>query len=157
MLADAWEWDGASWARVAVPLSPLARSGHVLVPSPEGRGVLLFGGSPFGAPSAVAMRGVSLLRWDGVIASDSCRTLEDSDGDGLRGCDDPDCWPVCQPLCSPGVECGAGTPRCGDAAHTEVETCGICAVDQPQACAERCGDFACTGVETATSCPGDCP
>ncbi len=56
---------------------------------------------------------------------------QDSDGDGLAACADPDCAGICTPRCLPNLPCVTG-PRCGDA---------ICD-----------GNF-----ENYQSCPGDCP
>ena len=63
------------------------------------------------------------------------------DGDGLRGCADPDCW----------ASCGA----CGNGTCDPLETCSSCPSDCM--CAALCGDLVCGGGETKASCPGDCP
>jgi cysteine-rich repeat protein len=55
----------------------------------------------------------------------------DSDGDGLAGCADPDCWARCTPTCPPDASCSDDAPRCGD---------GACA----------------PGLEDAALCPADC-
>ena len=44
-------------------------------------------------------------RWDSVTPFEDCSSTIDSDGDGLAGCDDPDCWTVCQPACPPLTTC----------------------------------------------------
>ena len=95
---------------------------------------------------------------------ESCVASVDDDGDTLRGCDDPDCWGYCQPLCPPylGEDCPANKPFCGDGVCDPVlESCHNCPADCDQdpspahACVE-CGDSRCSGSETAANCPGDC-
>jgi cysteine-rich repeat protein len=84
-----------------------------------------------------------------------CRFGFDTDGDGKVGCDDPDCWPFCAPLCPPGSTCDASLPHCGDGVCNEhLETCRMCPEDC--SCDAVCGDFFCDAGETAGSCPGDC-
>lgn len=39
---------------------------------------------------------------------------EDRDLDGLAGCEDPDCFGRCEPLCPAGAFTGCTSPRCGD-------------------------------------------
>jgi hypothetical protein len=108
--------------------------------------------------------------WDGSLLGDtwltqyrsrtspdeSCRFGRDTDGDGLIGCDDPDCWAYCTPSCPPGAPCDPTAPHCGDGVcNQHLETYRLC----PQDCgapAPVCGDFFCDPGETATSCPGDC-
>jgi hypothetical protein len=86
----------------------------------------------------------------------------DGDGDGLIGCDDPDCWGRCTPLCPPDStpdwpdDCDTALPHCGDGVcNPNLETQRLC----PGDCGpppEICGDFICEGAEDETSCPGDC-
>jgi cysteine-rich repeat protein len=85
-----------------------------------------------------------------------CQVGFDIDGDGLVGCDDPDCWGYCTPLCPPGTECDPELPRCGDGTcNTFLETCRMCPEDCG-ACEPLCGDFFCDPGESIASCPGDC-
>jgi cysteine-rich repeat protein len=87
---------------------------------------------------------------------EACLFRYDTDRDGLLGCDDPDCWGYCTPLCPPGASCDASTARCGDGVCNEaLETCGMCPGDCGT-CAPQCGDFFCDGDETPEVCPGDC-
>ncbi|MEZ4365464.1 MAG: kelch repeat-containing protein [Kofleriaceae bacterium] len=54
----------------------------------------------------------------------------DTDGDGLAGCADPDCWAVCAPGCPPLTSCAAAAPTCGDGACAEWrETVASCPED----------------------------
>jgi hypothetical protein len=87
--------------------------------------------------------------------AETCRFDADTDGDGLVGCKDPDCWPYCTPLCPPGVDCPDDAPRCGDGQCNEaLETCHMCPGDC--ACTVVCGDLFCDDGESVDSCPGDC-
>lgn len=84
---------------------------------------------------------------------EACTTGIDGDGDGLGGCDDPDCWGWCTPSCAPGADCDPTLPSCGDGVCNEgLETPRIC----PSDCGTEpvCGDFYCDPGETG--CPGDC-
>jgi hypothetical protein len=93
-------------------------------------------------------------RADGGI-DEACQYGFDVDGDGLVGCDDPDCWSYCTPMCTPGTECDAELSRCGDGScNAALETCRMCPEDC--ACDATCGDFFCDAGESAGSCPGDC-
>lgn len=141
---DLWEWDGAQWRQrtAAGSLEPL--TGHVSVSSVDGAGVMVLG----------ALQPME-LRWDDTDAYETCQTRVDADGDGLAGCDDDDCWPVCSPLCAPGVSCPADAPRCGDPVPVcdAIESAQIC----PQDCGPApvsCGDLVCDATD---ACPADCP
>src|SRR5262249_25240771 len=80
----------------------------------------------------------------------------DTDGDGLEGCDDPDCWARCTPDCPPGASCPENAPRCGDGTcNLLLEDCHLCPLDC--ACTPRCGDSYCDPPENHATCPGDCP
>jgi hypothetical protein len=71
------------------------------------------------------------------------------------GCDDPDCWSYCTPLCPPGVDCAPELSRCGDGmCNDALESCRMCPEDC--ACDPACGDFFCDSGESAETCPGDC-
>ncbi|MEZ4365571.1 MAG: DUF4215 domain-containing protein [Kofleriaceae bacterium] len=112
-----------------------------------------------------------------LLVDDACTGLSDLDGDGLIGCEDPDCWSVCAPACAPGYACPAGAPACGDGAcAVPRETAWTCPADcdpQPPVCGDgacgltesvvscgldcaRCGDLLCSPGETAGACPSDC-
>ena len=53
----------------------------------------------------------------------------DDDGDGLAGCDDPDCWSRCTPTCLPGAICDDALPHCGDGACGAREDYALCPTD----------------------------
>jgi hypothetical protein len=60
---------------------------------------------------------------------ESCRPGEDLDADGLAGCDDPDCWARCTPLCPPGTTCDPAAPHCGDGVCNAALEQGFCPSD----------------------------
>jgi hypothetical protein len=65
-----------------------------------------------------------------VHPADRCmRAADDTDGDGLAGCADPDCFARCRPMCSPGAPCDASYPHCGDGTCSAVEDYLICPDD----------------------------
>jgi hypothetical protein len=122
--------------------------------------MILFGGVD---PQGSALADTWVLRWDSSDRTeDRCSDGVDFDADGLAGCEDPDCYYVCAPLCTPGPElatCASTAPSCGDTTcNVALETCRSCAADCG-ACAAVCGDGFCDmgAGETAASCPGDCP
>ena len=148
---DAWEWDGAAW-KIVLSNGPL-RTHHVAWPGVDGAGMVVFGGAE--ALNTPPVADVYRLRWNGTGADEACVAGVDSDGDGLAGCADPDCWPVCAPLCPPGATCDPTWPHCGDGVCRGRESCRSCAADCG-ACPAVCGDTFCDPGETPASCPGDC-
>ena len=70
---------------------------------------------------------------------ETCVLGEDRDGDGARACGDatypadPDCWAICDPVCSPHetVECDPARMRCGDGACSAIENYRTCPADCP--------------------------
>ena len=148
LLEDTWEWNGTAWSIVQLATSPPARFGHTLVTSADGSGVTLFGGQ---GPGSIYPE-LWTLRWSAGEGGETCRYLPDTDGDGLAGCADSDCWATCAPLCVPGAACAADAPRCGDGVcNAFLESYRSCPADCPGA--PRCGDFVCEPDEV---CPGDC-
>lgn len=142
-----WEWTGSGWEQVLALNRPPLRSAYTWAQSFDGSGVTMILGLPLAGLQQWQ------LRWDGPAPAEVCARPQDADGDGLTGCEDPDCWLVCTPQCSPGVSCAAGAPTCGDGACSEAENCFMCPGDCT--CATVCGDFVCEPGEV--SCPGDCP
>ncbi len=172
VLEDTWELSGAmsslTWDPPAVPTSLGPRTTHVMFPGDDGESVILYGGeSALGSPS---LGDVWQLRWDTGRTYETCATEADLDGDGFKGCKDPDCWATCWPECPPPATppmpvppgtpvwpntCDPSRPHCGDGTCSALETCRIC----PQDCAPCmavCGDNFCDPPETAATCPGDC-
>ena len=150
---NSFEWDGTQWLPIPAINVPFGRGEHATVTSIDGAGILVTNGSSAGTSTAHIERWE--LRWDATALQERCDAT-DADQDKLVGCADPDCWPICAPLCPPGVTCDAtASPRCGDGACQKPrESCRTCATDC-NACPLVCGDYVCDPGET--SCPGDCP
>ena len=85
-IEDTWEWDGTTWTPVLSELVPPAAAGHSMIPAGDGRGIVLLGGS-----ITRDFDDTWTLRWEGVTPFERCHVAIDRDGDGLAGCDDPDC------------------------------------------------------------------
>jgi hypothetical protein len=130
VLNDTWEWNGGSWTSIDVSTAPPARLTSALAYDALHHRAILFGG---GDPS----NGLGFLgdtwsyRYERAGEPDeTCVAGEDADGDGLSGCDDPDCWGYCTPSCPPGAPCDPSTPHCGD---------GVCNRDlEPRVCPMDC-------------------
>jgi cysteine-rich repeat protein len=139
---DAWEWDGTRWT--PVPTLTVINQAPKAVSAPDGGGIFV-----------VMTMGLQKLVWRGTEAVETCALPFDADGDERIGCLDPDCWPVCAPLCPPGAPgCSTQPPYCGDQQCGPIENGYACSSDCP-APATVCGDAVCAGE--MTSCPGDCP
>ncbi len=153
---DVYEWDGAAWTFVPIPITPARRTNHALFPV-EGGGVASYGGFD---DLGQRLPDMPVFRWDidparRPASYEACNQSE-RDRDGLLGCEDDDCWAVCRPLAPPGLVDDPQLPRCGDGMCDAVrEACGTCPADCG-ACPASCGDHACTAGETAATCPGDC-
>ena len=152
---DAWEWDGTTWERVDSAQPPPARAAHSMVWMFDG--LVVFGGGTLGCCGEYS--GLFADMWqlshDGVAPYETCGR-DDTDGDGLVGCADPDCWTVCAPACEPplGVDpVACELPRCGDTTCDPIEDCASCP-DDCGSCEIRCGDLVCDPGET---CAGECP
>lgn len=93
---EAWEWDGTKWDRVTVVDAPTTIAGHVMFTALDRSGVTI----------NTANNEQWELRWDAPdsLPSETCAG-DDLDGDGLSGCNDPDCWWMCTPLCPPAASC----------------------------------------------------
>jgi cysteine-rich repeat protein len=146
---DTWEWDGTTWSEVFTDAAPPARenaSAYMLV---DGSGLGLIHGN---INTSLRSDGWQ-FRYASRQTTEACERAVDNDGDGLSGCDDPDCWASCAPLCPPGPTCDPALPRCGDGTCGPNETCGACSSDCT--CTPVCGDFVCAPGETG--CLGDCP
>jgi hypothetical protein len=147
-LNDTWEFDGISWTPISTATRPPTRERHVMFVTP--RGLIVHGGNTLNGVWSDVWR----LRWNSVELEETCTDGIDRDGDGRVGCDDDDCWMVCQPACAPGTSCVPDAPRCGDGQCGQVETCRSCPSDCG-AC-NVCGDAGCDSGETQAMCPGDC-
>jgi len=149
--SDAWGWDGTAWS-VLPDIGSRVR--HAMATAPDGAGVVLFGGAATREPPT-GFDDLRRLRYDSNDTYESCADF-DGDGDALAGCDDPDCWWVCTPMCSPGTTCASNASRCGDGVeNSRIEQCFTCPIDTGP-CGAHCGDFSCQSTESPTTCPGDC-
>ncbi len=144
--------NGSRWEQVIVSGRPGARYSMAAVAAVDGSGLLVMSGSSNGTLPADSWD----LSWRGPGAHEICGPT-DGDADGLVGCDDPDCWWICTPMCPPGSDASCATtqsgPKCGDAiCNSTRESCFTC----PGDCGvcNLCGDGVCDAGET---CPGDCP
>ncbi|WP_438031795.1 Kelch repeat-containing protein [Sorangium sp. So ce204] len=151
--ADTWEWDGALWSEVTPATSPAPRAfASMAYDAVRNRVVLFGGGEDFPSATADTWQ-FSYHRGDQVY--ETCLHGFDNDGDGLIGCNDPDCWRYCAPSCPPtsAGDCDDSLPRCGDdVCDAQLETCVLCPQDCG-VCPPVCGDFLCSPGE---SCPADC-
>jgi hypothetical protein len=143
-LADVWEYDGTAWRQPVAILPPPARSSQAAAYDGVRGGVLVFGGS--------ALADSWMFHYE--RANDEAERCDvstfDTDGDGLFGCADPDCWTRCTPECPP------WTTALDTVAMTTVTWPAACAIAHPGA--PRCGDGTCAaGLEDRRSCPADCP
>lgn len=146
---DTWEWDGIAWTEVAALNRPPAHSEHTMAYDQRSRRIVLFGGTG-------GLGGTWELGYQSSPREERCVTGLDGDGDGVGGCDDPDCWGYCTPMCPPGTPCDPLAPHCGDGmCSADLESCALCPADCG-ACPVTCGDFLCDATETLATCPGDC-
>ena len=154
VLEDTWEWDGAAWNEVPTggDLAP-ELTGHAMAYHATGKTTVVFGGTEDERTNdTLAFR----YRRAGD-PGEACRLgTIDYDGDGVQGCDDPDCWGLCTPLCPPDTSCAPNAPVCGDGTcNGSLESCRLCPGDCGP-CPELCGDAVCDAGEDTASCPGDC-
>jgi len=132
---DWWEWDGTTWT-MAGSDPAIARSGHAAFYDAFRRGIVIHGG----AKSALARDVTNDETWMLTFTAagegrETCQLdNEDADGDGRMGCDDPECWARCAPLCPPGTSCPADAPKCGDGVCSPVEDYVICPGTTPTSC-----------------------
>ncbi len=128
-LDDTWEWDGDAntWREVPIILAPSRRVGGAMARDATGDLIVVGGELRPGEPATDVLR----LRYErGVGTAERCRAADDDfDVDGLKGCDDPDCWTRCRPWCAPGTSCTAS--HCGDAVCDATEDYLLCPTDCP--------------------------
>jgi cysteine-rich repeat protein len=125
-LADAWEYDGQTWSQRMPVLEVSPRSQSPFAQDATGK-LLLFGGALLFTPLTDTWR---LGFESSITPPERCLLAsEDSDGDGLAGCADPDCWTRCSPECPPGAVCDPQAPHCGDGVCGAVEDYLICPAD----------------------------
>jgi hypothetical protein len=127
VLDQTWEWDGITWRRRLLSSTPPRRTGGLAAYDAIHHRVVVFGGQgPMFAPLAsVWSYGFGAIE----VPPDRCFATVDTDGDGLAGCADPDCWARCHPTCAPGEMCDPTEPHCGDSVCSEVEHERMCPAD----------------------------
>jgi len=156
---DVWEWNGTLWHSPSFTGTATPRYQSSVAYDAANHQLVVFSGRNSSlSPTA----GTTLLRYTPNGPAEACTSAQvDYDNDGLAGCADDECWPVCNPLCQPGVTCPGGAPKCGDGTCQNIaplglfEDCNICPADCG-ACTGTCGDFHCDSGETHTTCPNDC-
>lgn len=94
---EAWTRIGANWIRLpaAPPSLGLLWSAYNPID-----GAVLFAGNTYVGSTAL------ILTRSSATPLESCRAGDDLDGDGLAGCDDPECYWACS-SCLPYTTCGA--------------------------------------------------
>lgn len=123
---DTWEWDGTTWSELHTVIAPAPRAEHVMVYDAVRGELVVFGGA---TPSDLSPRNTQAHRFTSrAFPADACVDI-DTDGDGLVGCDDPDCWGRCTPLCPPGAACDPAAPHCGDGTCSVLEDHRLCPAD----------------------------
>ncbi len=169
-MEDVWEWTGATWLRHPIWANELrlqADQDHKLVFDVRSHDVVWVGIDVSRTKRDLRHN----LRFEAVTAKlycpfataslecpseEACLEGQDSDGDGLAGCADPDCYGFCSPVCNPTwMSCDPALPHCGDGTCSPTENGKRCASDCGRS-ASVCGDFRCDGDEDGVSCPGDC-
>ena len=126
-----WSYNGTAWRKRSTIVAPEERAMAVAVYDAVRHQAVLFGG--FTSSGAVANDTWRFATQAPLDVPDTCvAKTSDTDNDELAGCDDPDCWGRCTPLCPPGQPCAADAPRCGDGeCNAAVEDWLLCDVDCP--------------------------
>jgi cysteine-rich repeat protein len=114
---DTWLFANDAWTDLSAKLQLEPLPGyHAAGAFDRTRGrLLLTGGSTIA--NVATMDTWSFQFSDAFKPADICAAAAlDSDGDGLFGCDDPDCWGACRPACPPTqtTVCDDSSPHCGD-------------------------------------------
>jgi hypothetical protein len=123
-LDDTWEWDGANWRQLHDLVIPPARTRQVMVYDAAHSQLLMLGGY-----SSAPLADTWAHRFGSeAVPIDQCIDV-DTDGDGLVGCADPDCWARCTPLCPPLQDCDPNAPHCGDGVCSALEDHRLCPAD----------------------------
>jgi cysteine-rich repeat protein len=123
---ETWEWNGGFWNQLLPPVAPTGREASAIAYDALHGEIVMFGGVPTNDET-----------WAFAFSStgsppEACiDAAEDSDGDGLAGCADPDCWARCTPFCPPRTSCSDLQPQCGDDTCSAVEDAAICPDDCP--------------------------
>ena len=150
---DVWEWNGSIWHQPTMVGSVAPKYQPSIAYDAAHHALVAFSGRD---ATLSPTTGTAIIQYRANGPVETCTSAQiDYDNDGLAGCNDDECWSVCNPLCPPGVTCPGGSPKCGDGTCQPFEDCNICPTDCG-ACTGTCGDFHCDSGETHTSCPNDC-
>ncbi len=125
---DLWEWDGSAWQRHLLATTPPSLDETGMAYDAVNARFVLFGGST----GEREVNDIWALEYRSADSpAEICLSADlDTDGDGLAGCADPDCWGVCTPMCPPYVSCDKTAPRCGDGeCNLSLETALLCPTD----------------------------
>ena len=99
IFGDVWLWNGSEWTQLQAANAPDPRFAAMAVYDSLRHGLVTFGGRENSTESAET----NLLLYRGLVPPEACGFAnEDTDGDGLAGCADPDCAGRC-------ASCGDGT------------------------------------------------
>ena len=86
-----WERHLSSWTSIEMPPIPIDGTGLAATERSYGRVDIVT--AAYSATVVLERQLVSAL------PDETCEPGVDADGDGLAGCDDPDCWWKCHPAC----------------------------------------------------------
>ena len=126
-VTDTWLWDGTTWTQASPVIAiPDGITSPVIATDSTG-GLVVFSG----IRGTILSGSVWRMRFESpTVAPERCAdATADTDGDGLAGCADPDCYERCAPFCPPGVSCDLTQPYCGDGTCSPVEDYLICPAD----------------------------
>lgn len=118
-----WEWNRVIWRLRAPPIAPPPRFGAAVSYDPVLHRIFMFGGED----EVGALGDTWSYGFQAATPADACIDT-DTDGDGLAGCGDPDCWARCTPYCPPAATC-ASPPLCGDGVCQPLEDDLLCDAD----------------------------
>ncbi|HTR49845.1 MAG TPA: DUF4215 domain-containing protein [Kofleriaceae bacterium] len=125
-----WEWDGTTWTERAIVTAPSPRLHPSIVYDNRHAELVMFGGAL--DETSGPLQDVWTEQYSSVsYPADACIDV-DTDGDGLVGCADPDCWARCTPLCPPRSSCDPSAPHCGDGICSVLEDARLCPEDCSQ-------------------------
>jgi hypothetical protein len=132
--AETWAFDGQQWAKQSTVASPAIRRGSHMIYDYARQQIVLFGGESVAGGMLTDLWAFGFRTASGT--RDACLAGQDSDGDGLIACGDPDCFGRCFPLCAladpANPPCDLSLPRCGDLiCNPTLEGRDLCPMDCP--------------------------
>jgi cysteine-rich repeat protein len=118
----AFEWDGTTWTVQTPTVAVNGVAGETAFYDAVRATTIMYG------VAGSAGQTWSYHYYNDSEHMDACVDV-DTDGDGLAGCADPDCWGRCTPFCPPGATCDPSWPRCGDGVCSSLENHRLCPLD----------------------------